>query len=314
MFKLNKFAFLAAIALTSVAQIASADAVLTSGDVSIGVKSMGALGGGGVGLALSGVGDAITPGCLCEGWGASADAFKGWSANDNGGNSNVSLVSFTSSASTASSVVKIGALQVRQDYAPSTASGLFKDTVTLTNTSGASFADVRYSRSMDWDIAPTEFSEYVTINRGTAANLLFSNDNGFATPDTLVNPGALVSGTNNVNFADSGPSDHGAFFTFAFGALAAGESKIFNIFYGATRSESLALSALASVGAEVYSLGQSSGGGQITGAPATYVFGFSGVGGDPISPVPEPETYAMLLSGLGLMAGFARRRKKQLAA
>lgn len=33
-----------------------------------------------------------------------------------------------------------------------------------------------------------------------------------------------------------------------------------------------------------------------------------------VSPVPEPETYAMLLAGLGLMAGVARRRKKQLAA
>jgi hypothetical protein len=33
-----------------------------------------------------------------------------------------------------------------------------------------------------------------------------------------------------------------------------------------------------------------------------------------VSPVPEPETYAMLLAGLGLMAGIARRRKKQLAA
>lgn len=31
----------------------------------------------------------------------------------------------------------------------------------------------------------------------------------------------------------------------------------------------------------------------------------------PVSPVPEPETYAMLLAGLGLMVGFARRRKQQ---
>ena len=31
-----------------------------------------------------------------------------------------------------------------------------------------------------------------------------------------------------------------------------------------------------------------------------------------VSPVPEPETYAMLLAGLGLMGGMARRRKQQL--
>lgn len=32
-----------------------------------------------------------------------------------------------------------------------------------------------------------------------------------------------------------------------------------------------------------------------------------------VSPVPEPETYAMLLAGLGLMGGIARRRKQKLA-
>jgi hypothetical protein len=32
------------------------------------------------------------------------------------------------------------------------------------------------------------------------------------------------------------------------------------------------------------------------------------------APVPEPETYAMLLAGLGLMGGIARRRKQATAA
>lgn len=35
--------------------------------------------------------------------------------------------------------------------------------------------------------------------------------------------------------------------------------------------------------------------------------------GSIVSPVPEPETYAMLLAGLGLMGGVARRRKQKLA-
>ena len=34
--------------------------------------------------------------------------------------------------------------------------------------------------------------------------------------------------------------------------------------------------------------------------------------GSIVSAVPEPETYAMLLAGLGLMGGMARRRKQQL--
>lgn len=33
-----------------------------------------------------------------------------------------------------------------------------------------------------------------------------------------------------------------------------------------------------------------------------------------VTPVPEPETYAMMLAGLGLMGIFARRRKQKLAA
>lgn len=36
--------------------------------------------------------------------------------------------------------------------------------------------------------------------------------------------------------------------------------------------------------------------------------------GDVAAPIPEPETYAMLLAGLGLLGFAARRRKQQLAA
>jgi hypothetical protein len=52
--------------------------------------------------------------------------------------------------------------------------------------------------------------------------------------------------------------------------------------------------------------GQGFGTGQFTGlafAPITV--------GNPVSPVPEPETYGMLLTGLGLLGFLARRRKKK---
>lgn len=310
---MTKKLLIASLALSSIflASTANAGQVLTTGDISIGVQDFGALGFSSVGLSHLGT-DAITPGCLCEGWGASFGSTAGWSANANGGDNNVSLVNFTSTSSSATSIVSVAnALQVTQAYAASASSSLFVDKVTLTNTTSASISDVRYSRSMDWDVPPTPFSEFVTINRGTSTALLFSNDNGFATPNPLSNPGELSSGTTNVNFADSGPNDHGAYFTFSFGALAAGESKTFNIFYGAADNESNAFSALSKVGAEVYSLGQSNtAGGPSAGTPSTFIFAFSGVGGTPVSPVPEPETYAMFLAGLSLV-GFAARRKKQ---
>ena len=42
--------------------------------------------------------------------------------------------------------------------------------------------------------------------------------------------------------------------------------------------------------------------------------GFNSAGFDQVASVPEPETYAMLLAGLGLMGFVARRRQRNLAA
>ena len=53
----------------------------------------------------------------------------------------------------------------------------------------------------------------------------------------------------------------------------------------------------------------------VAGTNKVYVFSFTDqdlarVQLQNISPVPEPETYAMLLAGLGLMGAVARRRKQ----
>jgi hypothetical protein len=245
-------------------------------------------------------GEATAPGCVCEGWGV-ADAGTGEFAQADvavGGVQNMSLDSFTPTPSTAVSVVTaFGRLQVTHDYHPTPLTpNLYEAVVTIKNISDTAVDDLRYTRAMDWDIAPNTFSEYVTIQGlGSAANLLYTSANGFEYPNPLDpregDPAYYVEG----NQVDEGPRDHGALFDFGFGMLAAGESKSFRIFYGAAANEPQALAALSAVGAEAYSLGQPSEYGpeldefeqpipHPTDTPHTFIFAFTGVGGDPIVP------------------------------
>jgi hypothetical protein len=276
--------------------------MINNGVVQLGINNQGHLNVPG-GLPSSGVGttvvglrflptgaEATAPGCLCEGWGV-ADAISRVTgfANEStdGGARNMTLLDYTSTATTAVSTVQIGnTFRVTHDYHPSFTPNLYEAKVTIENIS-SSDVDVRYRRVMDWDVEPTPFSEFVTLvtiqGSTKAANVLFSSDNGFASANPLSGPSAILF-TGDAQ--DSGPADHGSLFDFGFGNVAPGNKITFNIYYGAAPTESEALSALAIVRAEVFSFGQpSTSEGPTLGKPNTFIFAFANVGGDPIIPL-----------------------------
>lgn len=325
--RITRYGMVAAAVATCLAapQQAQAQALIDNGTVRLGVAAQGHLNFGGSGVRYLPTGfDGTYPGCRCEGWGAGVvGGVSGRASYDNGGVSNVSVVSFENTGSTARSVVSIGGqLEVEHRYAPSTTPNLYRVDVTITNitdgTLGEGDRPIRYQRAMDWDIGPTEFNEYVTI-QGTAGatNVIGANSNGFAVPNLTLTPNPDCATTYTGDFNRAGPCDHGANFLFGFDALTAGSSRTFTIFYGAAGNRADALSALGMVGAEIYSFGECNPAGSTAcsanGSPNTFIFGFAGVGGTVVPPpgvVPEPGTVLLTATGLaGILIGVRRRRR-----
>lgn len=101
--------------------------------------------------------ESTAPSCLCEGGGAADAASSVSGFADNAlGIVNVVPISFTSTPTTAVSVVEIGTTpRVTHDYHSSLAApNLFEVTLTIENISAAD-VDLRYTRTLDWDVEPT---------------------------------------------------------------------------------------------------------------------------------------------------------------
>jgi hypothetical protein len=283
-------------------------AVVTYGSTSLGVNNLGDLnyygnGPGGpmtYGVYRAGVGDAISPGCPCEGWGVAVTTGDGGRtsgyANESSGNGGLTGGTFGYTTTTATSSIGLSGAPVTVEhlYGPSLAADTFQVQVRITNTGTETLHDLVYRRAMDWDVPPTEFNELVT-HHGVEANLeanggnvRYASDNGFADSNPLTDAGSVMPESVNKDFVDLGPEDHGSVFDFAFGDLAPNATRLFNIYYGSASSEGGALGAVSAVGANLYSLGQNSGpGGNNPGTPATYLFAFGGVGG--IEPGTRPD-------------------------
>jgi len=210
--------------------------------------------------------DATSPGCLCEGWGvAVTDPFgsrvAGW-VNQSSGSGGLKGGTFGSTTTTASSFIQLAdyPVDIGHFYGVSLVPNVFQGNVTITNSGTETVTDVVYRRVMDWDVPATEFNGYVS-HFGVESNLesaggkvRFASDNGFASSDPRTYAGGNFI---NVDFFQKGPADQGSVFDFAFGDLAPGESRTFNIFYGAAANLADAQAAIEKLKPDVWSFGQS---------------------------------------------------------
>lgn len=343
----HRWALTAAV-LVGVASLAHAQAVITNGTLRMGINRQGHLNFGNVpqitgtntvGLRLitaAGDYESTADGCTCEGWGVGIRSGSGvgtnWGgANDDDGITRLNVVSFTSTANSATSVVDVTGLsagygiRVTHEYRPSpTTPNLYEVRVSIQNTGTINIPDLVYRRVMDWDISPSQFNENVRISGWPASNLVGSGSNGFLGSQPLdVSGGCTIGGVCNGNFETTSGADRGSFFDFSFGALAVGGTRSFTTFYGAAPTLDGLLAALGAVGAEVYTAAWCGPAGSGTtptscrgkNGPAVFGYGFQGVGGAPppeLPPppgvIPEPSTYALMLTGLAGLAALRRRR------
>lgn len=175
-------------------------------------------------------------------------------------------------------MVMVGTLQVTHYFHPSSSPNLYQVDITIKNNAPTPAGDVRYRRTVDWDVEPTPFDEYVSINKGSSSKVLFASDNGFAYPDPLVDAGSINFSGNGDRV---GPSDHGANFDFGLGSIAPNASVSFTMYYGAAGSRADAIAALKTVRAEAYALGEPNADGPF-GTPNTAIMAFTRIGGKAI--------------------------------
>jgi type IV pilus assembly protein PilY1 len=312
----NTKKIMVALGLLVGASYAHGGAIISDGNVALGVNDLASLNFGSGNPDVTGIStvglryidpasgdefEATSHGCECEGWGVGIleTGERGY-ANDAVGNAGLTLDSFNSTATSATSIVTTDNLEVTHVFElAAETDNLYRVTVSIENTGIDDIVDLVYRRTFDWDTSPTPFEELVSIGGTAAASAITgATNNGFCDSNPFSTCNELFAGGTG-DFTDLGPEDHGANFDFNFGALAAGGVFSFDIFYGGAVGVSAALASLGEVGAEAFSLGRSSGDVDGDGfidsdgslAP-TYIFGFSGVGGvalpDPTPPNDDP--------------------------
>lgn len=226
--------------------------------------------------------DFLGPGCPCDGWGIGDPSNAGsvGFADEATGIGGLELAGFYHTASVASSEVVAGdTFRVSHSYTPvPTRPDLYEDEITITNVGTSPVQETLYRRVADWDMEPTAFDEFVTIEASSGATKLRSStDDGFASPDPLA-PEESLGATGN--FYRFGPLDQGAQFNFDLGPLAPRGTVSLTEYIGAAPNQTVAYKDLKAIGAQAYSLGEPDlPGAALLGAPNTAILAFTGIGG-----------------------------------
>lgn len=293
--------------LSALAGLAAADGSITSpgGGFSVGINTDGSIytGTNGIGFRRNADGyDPISPGTPTESWSialdgsvAIADAYFGGLGTMNLSNQTENYL--TSSATTGVDV-NGGQAHVSQRYS-FFAENVIGIEVTVRNTSGGAINNALYERNVDWDIAPSIFSEYARAD-ALAGDVVAASYFGFEDrdPTTPFNSPAIP------NFLH-GLGDFGAGMTIDLinlngGPIAAGDSVSFFVFHSIssdTQSELNLRNQMYSLGADWVITGVSSLG--------TGPTGFHAAMGYARNLIPAPSALALL----GVAGLVARRRR-----
>ncbi len=217
---------------------------------------------------------------------------------------NLTVDSYTNNGTTATSVVHLtsgeGLKATHVFSAVLTVSNhvVFKAVVTIENTSGNTFGDVRYRRGVDFDPSPTQPDDYLTVVGIPHSQVLrVSTDAGFFSRNPFSTSGdTIVADVTDLGTLDAFP-DHCGTFDIGIGTLAAGASVTFTIFWGAAVTKAQCLTDAVTVGAEIYCVQRCAthepafafyypAGSTTSGMPVSFWWGYDGF--TPPAPVADP--------------------------
>ncbi|MDB5424824.1 MAG: hypothetical protein JWQ29_2240 [Phenylobacterium sp.] len=291
-------------ALASTTLVSQAGAVViadASGNFSVGVDATGALydSPSTIGFRRNGDGyDPIKPGDPRDSWGVSANGVGSYADPQYAG-STLASSSVAGAANTAVVTSTAGSLSIVQNYAFVGQNILTIDTL-ITNLSGLDAA-VLFQRDVDWDFPDFGSSNITFGPLGSSPYVIDASFYGFEDADPTV---AYISSCGGG--CNEGPDDLGAGIKIDLGTLGAGETRRFTYYYGISRTgqsvDSLTGQTL-DAGAQYVMAGMSQGEGAQS---ATIGFSFANV--------PEPTTWAMMLTGFFGLGTTLRRRRAALAA